>query len=172
MSTPIALLIMAVFFGGYFLIYLKKGHEMTESISASFYSWKDSASQLWTDRFYFRIMIFGISIPWFFIVPHWSGFVAGAMVILIGQAAHYRQKAPYILTMHMIGSYVGITMAIVSLALYFGPWYWIFTGLFVVGTLLIKWNLIPFCRENKTWWIECYAFSLAWLGGWVGFLLS
>lgn len=190
------ILTMVVFFGGYFAIYfLVKGHKITESVSASFYSWDHTDAKPWTDRFFFRIMIAGISIPWFFLVPYWSGWLAGSLVFLIGQAAHYRQKAPYILTMHMIGSFAGILMAMISIGLYFGHvhfaiypgwkeisitwenlWYFTFLIAGLVGSAAIKFDWIKkmpaVIRENKTWWIEIYFFILAVIGASIGSWLS
>ena len=153
----IAALIMMVFvFSSYLIATAIKGKK-AHSISASFYNWGS-----WK-RGWFRLMLFGISIPVFaFLEIPWNNWnyllIAGIVSLMLVSTFADFKGSKFEELWHVIPSYTGIFFTLLSIGFIYHNWY------MLAGFLITALILLLLKVKDLTWWHEVAAFIWAWFG--------
>jgi len=126
------------------------------SISESFRKLEEKYGTGSLTPYIFWLYLINVSWPlWALMEPLGTAFFAMCGIILVGAAARFwTGKSTEI--PHYIGAVGGFLLAFISFGIAYGMWGWIFAGLGVVITILLKLLKV----SNYTWWVEVQALLL------------
>ena len=157
---------VAVLYLGYIVI----AFGVQPSISDSFRALENKYGTGSLKPWIFWLFLINIAWPlWALMQPLGVAFFAMCGIILVGAAARF-WKGKSIERPHILGAIGGIALAFISFGVAYGLWGWIFLGIQLALTFLLKYipkvvNKKVLFKEikNYTWWVEVTAIILIFL---------
>ena len=142
-----------------YLGWIIKSFGILDSISESFRKLEEKYGRGSLIPWIFWLYLINVAWPlWALMQPLGTAFFAMCGIILVGAAARFwadkiTERA------HVLGAVGGFTLAFISFGIEYGTWGWIFLGVALAMTLILK----LFKIKNYTWWVEVQAMLLIFI---------
>lgn len=120
-----------------------------KSISESYYRLLEEDNKYL--KYLFTFFCWGFAYPILIVAHTPLMYIATSLIMLVGASPAFKQDK-LVKSLHMIGAYGGVGIAMISIWIDFYMWY------LTIAFIVIAGNLFIFKVKNKIWWIEIIAF--------------